>query len=100
MQGDAYEIEVTLLDLDDNVIDAEQVEDVEIVLGNIRKQYADGGLTYRGEAWIYPLSQSETLALSALAYPFQARVKFVGGEVVGAFIDTVYVKRSGSKRVL
>lgn len=100
MQGDSYGIEVTLLDLENQIITPSGVEDVEIILGGIRKKYADGGITFANDAWIFPVTQQETFSLRPVKYPFQTRVKVLTGDVVGAYIGDVTVKKSYSKGVI
>lgn len=99
MQGDKYGIQIFLERPDGTPVTESDVEDVEIVIGNVRKTYADNQVTYDGEAWVYPLEQSESFLFRG-AVRCQVRVKFSGGDVVGRFLGNVKVATSDSRTVL
>ena len=109
MQGDAYNIEITLTDADDVILTDQMVSAVEISLGGLTKTYP-GDVTYepetpsRGAAepggkWLFPVTQEETTRMTG-PLPFQVRVKFPGGDVVGTHLPTVYATASISTEVL
>lgn len=99
LQGDAYNIPFVIKQGDTVVTDT-MVSAVEIVIGPLKKTHPDGGLTYSGGEWLFALTQAETFALSAASQPAQVRVKFTGGDVVGASLGGISVARSLSKAVL
>lgn len=99
MQGDAYEVAITLKDDNDTTITSADVADVEITLGNLSKTYTDGAISYDDGEWLFPLSQDESFALNAISR-LQVRVKNNSGEVIGANVGIVFVKPSQSAKVL
>ena len=100
MRGDAYEIALTLTDEESQAITDADVTDVEIVLGGIRKTYANGDVTFSDGKWIFPISQEETLNGLPSVSGLQVRVKYTLGDVVGATVGNVYVLPSSSNEVL
>jgi len=100
MQGDAYEIALTLNDEENHAIVDTDVADVEITLGGIRKTYADGDVLYDDGKWLFPVTQEETMKCLPSISGLQVRVKYALGDVVGATIGNVYVTASASNEVL
>ena len=111
MQGDAYNIEITLTDADGTALTDETVETVEVSLGGLTKTYP-GEVTFEPDApsrgapssvttgkWLFPVTQEETACMTGML-PFQVRVKFAGGNVVGARLPNVYATASISTEVL
>ena len=99
MQGDAYPIRILLKTKEGVTVTPSDVSDVEITIGGIRKSYADGDVTFDDGAWIYPLTQDVSFRF-VNRVRCQARVKFVGSDVIGRFIDNISVVNSDSKEVL
>ena len=99
MQGDAYGIRVKLRTKAGVAVTPENTEDVEIVIGNKRKTYKSGVVTWDTDAWVFPMSQEESFAFFNNVR-CQARVKFLGGDVIGVFIQVIDVVKSDSKVVL
>lgn len=99
MQGDAYDVTLTLTDDNDDRITDADVLDVEITLGGLSKTYSSGDVIYSSGEWAMSLTQDETFAMSKVL-PLEARVKFNSGDVVGAKVGNVYVLPSKSKEVL
>ena len=102
MQGDEYDVNITLKDADGEPITEVGVTDVEIGIGSLTKTYSDGEVSYDSEnkQWVFRLSQTETSGLKNGVLSFQVRVKFGGGDVVGAKLPSVGVSPSTSKEVL
>lgn len=73
IQGEQYAIEVILTDDDENVITPSEVDDVKIKIGSLEKKYSSGRLTYDNGAWLFPLTQTETLDLKASSVSVQAQ---------------------------
>ncbi len=83
-QGDAFLLPVTVL-LNGEGVDIHSVEAAEFTLGRVRKTYP-GEVTYdQGEGCFQvPLSQKDTFSLPPDdGVPFDVRVKFNGGTVLG-----------------
>lgn len=94
MQGDAYDLAITLKDENNYPITDADADEVEVTLGNIEKSavYSEG-------EWVISLSQEETFALNGIA-GLQVRCLFHGGDVAGANVGKVYILTSVSKEVL
>jgi len=99
MQGDSYGIPVTVRRDDGQLVDEYCAEAVEIIIGSIRKVYP-GQITFSDGKWIFPLTQEESMQLSAQKQTAQIRVRFTSGDVVGAKSGIVFVDCSKSGEVL
>lgn len=97
MQGDAYNVALTLKDKNGETITPEVVEKILVSLGHILKNTED--ITYDEGVWFFPVTQVETMVLCGFA-PFDIRVKFTSGDVKGRHIGNVLVEYSPSKEVL
>ena len=98
MQGDARSLYVELLKPGDEVVTPADVADVEVTLGLLSKTYSAGQLVFADGVWIFPLTQSETLALMATVQKAQVRVRWPSGEVEGASLGRIYLGESLSRR--
>ena len=102
MQGDAYNIPVEIL-ADDGPADETLFDEVEIVIGKLRKTMSSGEITYDKDAkvFLFPVTQSETFAMAASTMGAQARVKPKGTDkVIGIALKNVSVNGSRSQEVL
>ena len=99
MQGDAYDVGVTVLDTEGKIIDESAVLDVEITVGKISKTYTGGDVYFAEDEWHFPLTEGESFSLSGFV-PFQVRVKFNSGEVAGISLGSIAVTVSVSKEEL
>lgn len=97
IQGDAYNIELTIKNQGEPLA-VERVETVEVVLGGLRRVYPDE-VSYSDGKFLFPVTQEETFHLPPMC-PMQVRVKFVGGDVIGAPAQIINVAASLSKAVL
>lgn len=110
-EGNTYLLEIPLT-VDGDDIDINEISLVEFTFGNIRKIYGsyeedgeiiNGDVTYDNEQkqFLIPLSQEETFALNEnTLVDYQARIKFVDGSVNGTEIQTGFLQKSISKKVL
>lgn len=101
MQGDSYGIPITI-EFDGGIGTPDNLLDVEVVLGDIKKSYSEGKLTFDDEnnQYIFPLTQTDSLAMAASYNRAQIRIKLMTGEVIGQVIENLVVDRSLSKVVL
>ncbi len=102
MQGDAYSIPVEIL-ADDGPADETLFDEVEIVIGRLRKTMSSGEITYDkdNKVFLFPVSQAETFAMAAATMGAQARVKPKGSnKVIGIPLEQIQVNASRSKEVL
>ena len=96
MQGDAYDIRLTLVRDDDTPIVDTDVAKVNITFGGTTKSYPDGAVTYDDGEWLYPVTQAQTIGMPSVA-ELSVRVKFFGGDVEGAKIGNVFIVSSEDK---
>ena len=105
MQGDSYGLEIEILDHDNFVVTPEDISDVEITVGFLRKSYKKGEIFYVADdanpgRWIFPLSQKETFKLPISQLSVQVRIMWPNKEVEGATIGQLSINESHSKEVL
>ena len=100
-QGDQYAIRVDIKQ-GGSALEPADVAGVKVQLGDIMREYPDGGLTYDStlESWLFPVSQAETLALEGTVSA-QVQVN-LGGEpaqIVGSPVRRVRVDGSIIRQV-
>lgn len=101
MQGDQFRLPIELFyKSDGSPVTAEQVQDVEVCVGRVRKTMSDGVSfdTDTGKFYVY-LSQDETFTLRN-EVAVQARILFKSGDVLGIKLGTVTFDKSASREVL
>lgn len=98
LQGDAYNIPVTISDSEGLVVTSMMVQTIEIMIGALRKTYPDD-ISYSDGQWLFPLTQTESMTLGGRE-SVQVRVKFNDGSVIGWRGDGIDVRKSVSKVVL
>ena len=100
MQGDYYGLKIEILSADGEAVTSDDVSDVEITVGFVRKTHADFDIIYNDGFWIMPLTQEETFKMPATRVKAQVRVKWKDGSVEGASLGEILVHESISKEVL
>lgn len=100
MQGDCYSQGIEILDSNGNAVLPQDVADVEVVIGNLKKTYASGQVKYGEDCWLFPLSQQESLALNPGPLRGQVRIKWLSGEVDGCPLELPALHESRSREVL
>ena len=100
MQGDSYSLGFTVLNNAGSVVTPDDIIDVEIAIGHLRKNYAKGQVTFYEGRWFFPLNQEETFNYWPKAVNAQIRVKWRNGVVEGKTIHGVRINESISKEVL
>lgn len=104
MQGDAYYFRFRITGTNENgeavVVDPSIAEDVEIIIGHVRRAYP-GNLSYDNDSqmWIFPMSQLDSMQLRQTV-PAQVRIKFTDGSVIGKPLTDFVIENSSSKVVL
>ena len=83
MQGDAYYIPFYFFADEETQITEDMVDDVEIIFGKVRKTYSDGEILYNDGAFLFPLTQAESSAMSGTVR-VRAQVTFNAGDVIGS----------------
>ena len=102
MQGDSYGIKIEILNSENSIITPDDVSDVEVTIGSVRKTYSSGEVTYNSDIgkWVFPLTQEETFKFPASRVKAQVRVVMKSGDIHGASIGEISVSESISKEVL
>lgn len=103
MQGDQYAIPFYITLENGAEADGQSFDDVEIVLGGIRKSMSGGEILYDSSkgAFLFPVKQEETFRLMSSVQALQIRIKPRGSEdVIGKNVGAVSIIRSDSKAVL
>ena len=100
MQGDSYNIGIEILNNAGSPVIPEDIRDVEITIGHIRKTYRNSEITYSGGMWFFPISQEESFRMWPSAVKAQVRVMWANGAVEGKPLYGVRINESISKEVL
>lgn len=100
MQGDSYNLGIKILNNAGSVVTPEDVRDVEIIIGHLRKTYRNAELLYDDGMWLFPLSQKESFGMLPSAVKAQVRVAWANGVVEGKPLYGVRTEESISKEVL
>ena len=100
MQGDSYDLGIRILNNAGSEVTPEDVLDVEITIGEHSKSLANGQIRYDNKAWLYPLTQQESMEIMPGSVPAQVRVLWKNGTVEGARLDGLRVHESLSREVL
>lgn len=83
MQGDGYALGITIKNNAGSLVTPEDVVDVAVKIGELRKTYQRGEVTWsetKGK-WLFPLTQAETLSLRARSQKAQVSVRWNNGVV-------------------
>ena len=102
MQGDQYAIPF-VGKLNGEPLDLTQIEQIEFVVGKLRKVYPGEVTADDDGTFLFPLTQEETFAFRSAMLSGQVRVKFKGvtaPEVIGLPTGFIRVLESISKEVL
>lgn len=101
MQGDQYAIPL-IGTQNGKPLDMDTVDEIEFVVGKLRKLYPGEVMLDEEGRFLFPLTQQETFAVQRSSQHVQIRVKFKGDPpvVVGVDVGDIYVADSISKVVL
>lgn len=100
MQGDGYNLGIRILNNAGNSVTPEDVYDVEITIGYLRKTFRNSEITFSNGVWLFPLSQEETFRFPSSQVKSQVRVMWKNGVVEGKYMYGVRIQESFSKEVL
>lgn len=102
MQGDSRSLEIKILNSDETVVTEDDISDVEVTVGFLKKKYSDGEVTFDAETnlWTVPLTQEETFKFPPSHVKAQVRVVWPDGSVEGVSLGCINVLDSLSKEVL
>lgn len=100
MQGDSYNLGIEILNNAGSPVTPDDVRDVEITIGHLRKTYQESELTYSDGMWFFPIEQEDSFQLWPAAVKAQVRVMWANGVVEGKPLYGVRINESISKEVL
>lgn len=100
MQGDTCNLGIRILNNAGNPVTPQDVLDLEITIGNLRKTFAKSELLYQDGLWFFPLSQQQTASFWPASVKAQVRLRWRNGVVEGKPISGITVQESLSKEVL
>jgi hypothetical protein len=100
-QGDQYRIPLEFKNQNGENLTTEDVKDIEVIIGNIRKTLLDGGVGFDAEsgAFYIHLMQEETFKMSG-SVKITARILLKNGDVVGVNLGSINFNATDSKAVL
>ena len=101
MQGDQYRLPIELKDADGTFVTREEVKDLEVFVGAMRKMLSNGEIEFEPLENVFYvfLTQKETFLMHG-EVTVQARVLFLSGDVVGINLGKINFEKSTSKVVL
>lgn len=100
MQGDSYNLGFTVLNNANVPVTPQDIQDIEITIGHIRKTFRNSQITYHDGRWLFPLSQKETFGYWPKSVKAQIRIVWANGVVEGKPINGLRMIESTSKEVL
>lgn len=100
MQGDSYNLGINILNNAGSPVTPDDVRDVEITIGHLRKTYLNDEVTYYDGVWMFPLSQKESFGYWPSSVKAQVRVVWANGVIEGKPLYGVRVNESISKEEL
>lgn len=100
MQGDSYQLGIRILNNAGSPVTDQEVAEVEITIGSLRKTYSSGQLRFFENLWLFPFSQAESFGCTPAAVKAQVRLKWKNGVIEGAPLHGVRILESISKEVL
>ena len=104
MQGDDYAISFTITDENDQLLNIEEIQTIQFVVGDFTKYYHSGGsgeVTYleNEEIFSFPITQEESFQMSG-EQECQIRIKFTSGRIVGKVIGELDIQLSKTKEAI
>ena len=100
MQGDSYYIGFTVLNNARVPVTPDNIDDVEITIGHLRKTYRNAQVIFDSGKWMFPVTQQESFGYYPKATRAGIRVLWKDGTVEGKEIRGVRIRESISKEVL
>lgn len=101
MQGDQFRLPIELKDADGTFVTREEVKDIEVFVGTVRKMLSKGEIEFEPLENVFYvfLTQKETFMMRG-EVPVYARVLFLSGDVVGVDLGKLNFAQTTSKVVL
>lgn len=100
MQGDACYLAIRISNNAGNAVTPDQITDLEITLGPLRKTYLRQEVLFSDGLWLFPLSQEKSFGLWPSQLKAQVRILWNNGVVEGKPIASIPVLESISREVL
>lgn len=99
-QGDEYNLGINILNNAGSPVTPDDITDVEITIGHLRKTYRNAQLKFSNNVWMFPLSQEETFAIYPGAVKAQVRLIWANGAIEGKPLYGIRMDEGISKEVL
>lgn len=100
MQGDSYSLGIVILNNAGSPVTPDDIQDIEITVGNVVKSYRRHELSFSDGSWLFPVTQQDSFAMWPSAIKAQVRVKWNNGAIEGKPIYGIRNEESISKEVL
>ena len=100
MQGDACNLGIRILNNAGNPITPQDISELEITLGHLRKTASGSQLFFYDGIWFFPITQRESASLHPAPIKAQVRVLWKNGVLEGKPIYGLRIQESISKEVL
>ena len=100
MQGDSYNLGIRILNNAGSSVTPDDVADVEITIGNLRKTYLNSQIYFSDGMWLFPISQEESFGCLPASLKARVRVAWKNGVIEGKPIYGIRMEESISKEVL
>ena len=100
MQGDAFAMGIRVYNAAGLPVTPDDLQDVEIILNNLRKTYQNGELFYQDGLWYAHLNQEETMSIPAAPVDAQLRIRWRNGVVEGKPIYGITMDEGLSREVI
>lgn len=91
IQGEQYAIEIVVT-ADNTPITPTNCDDIKIKLGDTIRKYSAGELMFEDNAWLFPLTQEQTLRMSGVL-PLQVQYK-VGDNIFSTTINGIDIGKT------
>lgn len=100
MQGDSYNLGISVLNNAGNPVTPEDIKDLEITIGHLCKSYLNAQVTFSDGLWLFPMSQKETFGYRPGPVKGQVRILWANGVLEGKPLYGIRIGESMSKEVL
>lgn len=98
-QGDQYSF-ILKMEVNGNPMDLTNVELIEFTIGNLSKEFPkEVQYNEQRKEFYFPVTQEETFQFNTYE-KYQARIKFINGEVYGTPVNGINVKETLSRNII
>lgn len=98
-QGDQYNI-IFKIEVCENPMNMENIELIEFTIGSISKNYPlEVEYDKENKTFLFPVTQEETFAFNGWEN-YQARIKYINGDVYGSPINRININKTLSRNII